>query len=81
MSSSGHVLTLAGLLFGLTAAAAISPLLDDIIRGLTLGGGLGTLIAYRRYQRTRHDPFIFIVRWTMVGAAFGLLWALISALR
>lgn len=81
MSSSGHVLTLAGLLFGLTAAAAISPLLDDIIRGLTLGGGLGTLIAYRRYQRTGRDPFILIARWTIVGAGFGLLWALSSAVR
>jgi hypothetical protein len=44
-------------LLGVTALATIAPLLDDIIRGLTLDGGIDTTIAYHRYQRTGRDPF------------------------
>jgi hypothetical protein len=81
VNALGHLLLTAILLAAVTAGASITPVLNDIIRGLTLGGGLGTLIAYRRYQRTGRDPFILIARWTMVGAGFGLLWALSSAVR
>jgi hypothetical protein len=32
-------------LLGVTALATIAPFLDDIIRGLTLGGGIDTTVA------------------------------------
>jgi hypothetical protein len=65
-------------LLGITALATIAPFLDDIIRGLTLGGGIGTTVAYHRYQRTGRDPFPLIARWTMVGAFLAALVAVLA---
>jgi hypothetical protein len=55
-------------LLGVTALATIAPFLDDIVRGLRLGGGIDTTGTCHRYQRTGRGPFPLIARWTIVGA-------------
>jgi hypothetical protein len=54
MSPPAQLLLPAILLVAVTAASSIAPAPDDIIRGLTIGGGLGTLVAYagRPYKMT-----------------------------
>ena len=68
-------------LTGLTVLATVATFVDDVLRGFTLGGAVGTFIAYRRHQRDPElDPFPVITRWAGVGVVGGLALATITAL-
>ncbi|MBA3359340.1 MAG: hypothetical protein H0U20_07785 [Thermoleophilaceae bacterium] len=63
------VFLLAGLA-GVTVLASVTTFVDDLARGFTVGGGVGTFVAYRRHlRRPELDPFPIITRW----AGFGTL--------
>ncbi len=67
-------------LVGVTFAATVGEHLDGVIRVVTLFTLLGTIVAYRRYQRrTGLDPFPIITRWSTVGLGLGVAIELLRA--
>ena len=59
-------------LVGVSMAATVGEHLDGVIRVVTLGTLLGTIVAYRRYERRPGlDPFPIISRWSAVGLGLG----------
>jgi hypothetical protein len=69
-------------LVGVSFAATVGEHLDGVIRVVTLFTLLGTIVAYRRYQRRPSlDPFLITARWSAVGLAAGIaieLWRVVS---
>jgi hypothetical protein len=65
-------------LVGVSFAATVGEHLDGVIRVVTLFTLLGTIVAYRRYQRRPGlDPFPITARWWAVGIAIEL-WRVMS---
>jgi hypothetical protein len=68
-------------LVGASFATTLGEHVDGVIRVVTLATLLGTLVAYRRYQRRPGlDPFPIITRWSAVGMLVGLVLEAISAI-
>jgi hypothetical protein len=68
-------------LVGASLATTLGEHVDGVIRVVTLGTLLGTLVAYRRNQRRPGlDPLPIITRWSAVGLIIGLVIEAISAL-
>jgi hypothetical protein len=60
-------------LVGVSFATTVGEHLDGVIRVVTLFTLLGTIVAYRRYQRGPGlDPFPIISRWSAVGLGLGV---------
>ena len=67
-------------LAGASVAATVGEHLDGVIRVVTLFTLLGTIVAYRRYQRRPGlDPFPIITRWSVVGLGLGVAIELLGA--
>jgi hypothetical protein len=67
-------------LVGASLATTLGEHVDGVIRVVTLATLLGTLVAYRRYQRRPGlDPFPIITRWSAVGLGLGVAIELLSA--
>jgi len=67
-------------LAGLTVLASIGTLVDDVLRGFSVGVAVGSFIAYRRYQRQPAlDPFPVITRWAAACTLLALLVAVAVA--
>ncbi len=61
-------------LVGVSFATTLGEHLDGVIRIVTLFTLLGTMIAYRRYQRHPSlDPFPIVTRWSIAGLSLGVL--------
>jgi hypothetical protein len=68
-------------LVGISLAATVGEHLDGVIRVVTLFTLLGTIVAYRRYQRRPGlDPFPIIARWSAVGLGIGVAIELLTAI-
>jgi hypothetical protein len=68
-------------LVGISLAATVGEHLDGVIRVVTLFTLLGTIVAYRRYQRRPGlDPFPIIARWSAVGLGIGVAIELLRAI-
>jgi hypothetical protein len=68
-------------LVGVSIAATVGEHLDGVIRVVTLFTLLGTIVAYRRYQRRPGlDPFPIIARWSAVGLGIGVAIELLRAI-
>ena len=60
-------------LVGVSFATTLGEHTDGVIRVVTLFTLIGTIVAYRRYQREpASDPFPIISRWSATGLLFGL---------
>jgi hypothetical protein len=67
-------------LVGASLATALGDQVDGVLRVVTLATLLGTIVAYRRYQRRPGlDPFPIITRWSAVGLGVGVAVELLSA--
>jgi hypothetical protein len=67
-------------LFGVSFAATVGEHLDGVTHVATLFTLLGTIVAYRRYQRRPGlDPFPIVSRWSAVGLALGVAIELLRA--
>jgi hypothetical protein len=67
-------------LVGASLATTLGEHVDGVIRVGTLVTLLGTLVAYRRYQRRPGlDPFPIVARWSAVGLGLGVAIELHSA--
>jgi hypothetical protein len=67
-------------LVGLSFATTLGEHADGVIRVVTLFTLLGTVVAYRRYQRRAgFDPFPIITRWSAVGLLAGVVIELLRA--
>jgi hypothetical protein len=61
-------------LVGVSLATTLGEHVDGVIRVVTLFTVVGTIVAYRRYQRRPgRDPFPVIARWSAVGLLAGVL--------
>ena len=66
-------------LVGASFATTLGEHVDGVIRVVTLVTLLGTIVAYRRYQRRPGlDPFPIITRWSAAGLLVGVV---IEAIR
>jgi hypothetical protein len=66
-------------LVGVSFATTIGEHADGVIRVVTVATLLGTIAAYRRYQRRPGlDPFPIITRWSAAGLILGVV---IEAIR
>jgi hypothetical protein len=67
-------------LVGASLATTLGEHVDGVIRVVTLATLLGTIVAYRRYQRRPAlDPFPIVARWSVVGLGLGVAIELLSA--
>ena len=68
-------------LVGASFATTLGEHVDGVIRVVTLATLLGTIVAYRRYQRRPgFDPFPIIARWSAVGLGIGVAIELLRAI-
>ena len=82
MNSPPRVALSGLVLVGVSFATTVGEHADGVIRVVTLATFLGSIAAYRRYQRRPGlDPFPIITRWSAVGLALGVaieLWRAVS---
>jgi hypothetical protein len=65
----------------LKTAVQPNPTLGVLMQTTTVGAFLGTLVAYRRRRKNpAFDPFPIVTRWSVVGLALGVGWALFIAI-
>ena len=81
--NSPHPVALSGLApVGVSFATTLGEHADGVIRVVTLATLLGSIAAYRRYQRRPElDPFPIITRWSAAGLGAGIaieLWGAVS---